>query len=71
MMEAGQRVTGHKAGFLDTIKAVGASFFGVRGRRAHERDVARLDPLHVIIAGILLAAVFVLTLVVIVRTVAG
>lgn len=71
MMEAGRRVAGHKAGFLDTIKAVGASFFGVRGRRAHERDVSRLDPVHVIIAGILLAAVFVLTLVVIVRTVAG
>ena len=71
MMEAGQTVADGKAGFFDTIKAVGASFFGVRGRRAHERDMARLSPVHVVVAGLLLSAVFVLTLVVIVRTVAG
>jgi len=60
-----------KASFLDTMKAVGASFFGVRGSRAHERDLARLNPVHVIVAGLLLALAFVLTLVMIVRSVAG
>lgn len=70
-MESGRPVPQRKAGFLDTMKAVGASFFGVRGRGAHERDLARLNPVHVIIAGLLLAAVFVLTLVAIVRSVAG
>lgn len=58
-------------GLLDTVKAVGASFFGVRGRRAHERDAARLNPIAVIGAGILLALVFVLALVAVVRAVAG
>jgi len=70
-MEAGQHVGKQKASFVDTIKAVGASFFGVRGRRAHERDLARLNPVHVIVAGLLLALVFVLTLVTIVRAVVG
>ncbi|MCC7042581.1 MAG: DUF2970 domain-containing protein [Burkholderiaceae bacterium] len=71
MMEARQQVAGHKAGFLDTIKAVGASFFGVRGRRAHERDMARLDPARVVIAGLLAAAIFVLVLVALARLAAG
>jgi hypothetical protein len=58
-----------RASFADTLKAVAASFFGVRGRSSHERDVARLNPLHVIIAGVLMAALFILTLVFVVKTV--
>ena len=58
-----------RASFIDTLKAVASSFFGVRGRRAHEQDVAKLNPLHVIAVGILLAAVFVFTLIMIVKAV--
>ena len=75
MMEAGrqavQQAGRKKASFVDTIKAVGASFFGVRGRRAHERDMARLDPARVVVAGLLAAAVFVLVLVALARLAAG
>lgn len=60
-----------RLGLLDTVKAVGASFFGVRGGKAHERDFSRLDPLAVIGVGIGLALAFVLALVAVVRTVAG
>jgi hypothetical protein len=60
-----------KASLLDTVKAVGASFFGVRGSRAHEHDMSNLNPLHVILVGIALAAAFVLTLVLVVRSVVG
>ena len=63
--------TRRKPGFLETLKAVGASFFGVRGGRAHRHDMARLNPVHVILVGIMLAAVFVITLVLIVKTVVG
>ncbi len=56
-----------QASFLTTLRAVAASFFGVRGRKAHESDVARLNPIHVVLVGIMLAVVFVLTLVMIVR----
>jgi len=66
-----QGAAGRKGTFLETVKAIGAAFFGVRGGRAHERDLARLKPLHVIVVGLLLAAVFVLTLVAIVNWVVG
>lgn len=57
------------ASLLETVKAVGASFFGVRGRRAHEQDAARLNPIVVIGVGVALAAAFVATLLLIVRLV--
>lgn len=58
-----------KASFAQTMKAVFWSFFGVRKRRDYERDTAQLNPVHVIIAGLIGAALFVATLVVIVRIV--
>ena len=42
-----------------TVRAVAWSFFGVRRSSDHERDVNELNPVHVIIAGVLLAALFV------------
>jgi hypothetical protein len=52
-----------------TIKAVGAAFFGVRGRKAHEQDVAKLNPVVVIAVGVVMAIIFVLTLLTIVQLV--
>ena len=52
-----------------TVLAVAASFFGVRGSKEHEADMAQLKPLHVIAVGIAMAAMFVLSLVFIVRMV--
>jgi Protein of unknown function (DUF2970) len=49
------------------FKAVAWSFFGVRKRSEHERDVAELKPQHVIVAGIVSAVVFVLVLVFVVK----
>ena len=70
MQEDGE-ATKRKAGFLETVKAVAASFFGVRGGRAHRQDMSRLNPLHVIIVGIVLAAAFVVTLLLVARAVVG
>ncbi len=56
-----------EAGLFETARAVLWSFFGVRGRRAHERDAVRLNPLYVILMGIALAAGFVVGLVTLVR----
>jgi Protein of unknown function (DUF2970) len=53
------------------FKAVAWSFFGVRKRSEHERDVSELKPQHVIVAGIIGAALFVLVLVLIVKWVIG
>jgi len=54
-------------GFLQTLRAVLWAFFGVRRGAGYQEDAARLNPVHVIIAGVLAAAVFVFVLVLIVR----
>lgn len=58
-----------RATLLEMVKAVAASFFGVRGGKAHEQDMKRLNPIAVIGVGIGLAAAFVATLILIVRAV--
>ena len=56
-----------KASPLQTMRAVAWSFFGIRRSADYEKDVAQLNPVHVIIAGILGAAIFVGGLVLLVR----
>jgi hypothetical protein len=58
-----------KASFLATMKAVCWSFFGVRKKSDYESDAARLNPVYVLIAGIIGAALFVAILLVIVKIV--
>ena len=58
-------------GILDTLKTVLAGMLGVRSKAAHERESASLNPLHVIIAGIVVVVLFVLTLVAITSFVVG
>lgn len=48
-----------KASFLATMKAVFWSFFGVRKRKDYESDAANLNPVHVIIAGLIGVAIFI------------
>jgi len=67
LKDASQR----KASFAATMKAVFWSFFGVRKRSDYENDAAKLNPLHVIIAGVIGAAIFVTVLVLIVKMVVG
>lgn len=62
------RVQG-KASFAQTVRAVLWSFVGLRKGSEHESDMARLNPVHVIIAGLIAAAVFVAVLIAIVRVV--
>ena len=55
-----------QAGFLQVLGAVFSSFFGIRKKAAGERDMVSIKPLHVIAAGVLGAAVLVVTLVLLV-----
>ena len=48
-----------KTALLRTLLAVMWSFFGVRKSKDLERDVSELNPLHLVIAGVLVAALFV------------
>ncbi|AOJ82074.1 MULTISPECIES: DUF2970 domain-containing protein [Burkholderia] len=61
----------NKSTFVQTIKAVMWSFFGVRRRRDLEADATQLNPLHVLIAALIGAAVFVGVLILIVHAVVG
>jgi hypothetical protein len=60
-----------KGSFWRTLKAVAWSFFGVRKGSEYEKDVGQLNPLHVIVAGLIAAAVFVAGLVLLVKWVVG
>ena len=60
-----------KGSFLQTVGAVAWSFFGVRRSADQVQDVARLNPVHVVIGGIVGAALFVLALVLLVQWVVG
>ena len=60
-----------RGSFGQTMKAVAWSFFGVRRSTEYERDVSRLNPVHVIIAGLIGAGLFVVALVLLVNWVIG
>ena len=76
-MSDGERRTGSTLGerperrrpasFKRTLLAVLWSFFGVRKSRDLERDVSELNPLHVVIVGVIVAALFVGVLFVLVQ----
>jgi hypothetical protein len=56
-----------KASLAQTARAVFWSFFGVRKRADYEKDAAQLNPVHVIIMGVIGAALFVILLLVVVN----
>ena len=60
-----------KASFGATMKAVLWSFFGIRKKSDYEKDAQQLNPVHVIIAGLIGALVFIVTLLLIVKSVVG
>ena len=60
-----------KSSFGQSMKAVFWSFFGVRKRRDLEADATQLNPLHVIVAALISAAIFIGVLILIVRAVVG
>ena len=53
--------------FGQTVRAVAWSFLGIRRAADYENDVRKLNPVHVIVAGILGAVLFVLALVMLVQ----
>ena len=55
-----------KGSFMQTLRAVAWSFFGVRKSAEHAKDVAQLNPVHVIIAALIAVGVFIATLVLVV-----
>ena len=55
LKQAAQR----KGSFVQTMKAVAWSCFGVRKGSDYEKDVSQLNPVHVVIAGVIGALLFI------------
>jgi len=62
-MNGGAIMGERKAGPLQVLRTVLSALFGVRHRRTHEEDTAGLQPMQVIVAGIVVVAAFVLAIV--------
>jgi Protein of unknown function (DUF2970) len=60
-----------RGSLMRTLLAVAWSFFGVRKSKDLERDVSELNPVHVVIAGVIVAALFVVALILFVNWVIG
>ena len=58
-----------RPGLLDVVKTVLFGALGVRRKADHERQTQPVSPVYLIIAGVVFAALFVTTLIVIVRIV--
>ena len=52
-----------KLNFFQTLKAVAWGFFGVRKGKGYTEDISKLNPVHLILAGVLAAIGFVVVLV--------
>ena len=63
LRQAAQR----KGSFLQTLGAVGWSFFGVRKGADYEHDISHLNPVHLVIAGVIGAVLFIAVLLLLVN----
>ncbi len=68
-MENSEKPTRRKMAFTATLKAVFWSFFGVRKKSDYEQDALQLNPIHVIIAGVIGALIFIMVLLAVVKMV--
>jgi len=58
-----QTVHRRKGSWIGTIKAVLWGFLGVRRNADYQDDIAKLNPLHIIAVGVVMAFLFVLCLI--------
>ncbi len=70
-MDELKKAAQRKASFGATMKAVFWSFFGIRKKSDYEKDTQQLNPVYVIIAGLIGALIFIATLLLIVKSVVG
>ncbi len=71
MTEDIKELSRRKLNFFQTMKAVAWGFFGVRKGKGYTAGIGNLNPVHLIIAGLIAAIVFVVGLVLIARSLIG
>ena len=60
-------MSGNNASFFRTVQAVLWSFIGIRKNSEGQEDMAKLNPLHVLVVGLSLALIFVVGLIALVN----
>lgn len=63
LKESSQR----KLNFFQTLKAISCAMFGVRKGTGYQEDMSKLNPVHLVVAGLLCGVLFVAGLVLVVR----
>jgi len=54
-----RKLSNRRLKFGQTIKAVAWGFFGVRKNKGYDTDIATINPIYLILAGIIAAIIFV------------
>ncbi|HLU19984.1 MAG TPA: DUF2970 domain-containing protein [Pusillimonas sp.] len=67
MAEDLRELSQRKLNFFQTLKAVLWGFFGVRKGKSYQEDIAKLNPVHLIIAAIIGTILFVVGLVLVAK----
>ena len=58
-----QKESARKTSFLRSIKLVAWSFLGIRSRAGYQNDLAKVNPMHVVLVGLMGALLLVLGLI--------
>ena len=66
MSEDLKQLAQRKLNFFQTLKAIAWAMFGVRKGTGYQEDIENLNPVHLVIAGLLFGVLFVVSLVTIV-----
>ena len=66
MSEDLKRLAQRKLNFFQTLNAIAWAMFGVRKGTGYQEDIEKLNPVHLVIAGLLFGVLFVVSLVTIV-----
>ena len=56
-----------RGSLVGTVKAVLWGFLGVRRNADYQQDIARRNPIHIVVVGLLMALLFVLALILLVN----
>lgn len=66
-----QDATTRKVSFLTSVKLVAWSFLGIRSSKGYQDDLSKVNPLHVVLVGLLAAGLLVVGLISLVKWVVG
>lgn len=62
-----KKLSQRKLNFFQTLKAIAWAMLGVRKGDGYQEDMAKLNPVHLVIAGLLCGVLFVTSLVLLVK----